>query len=90
MKDILVLGIESSCDETAAAVVKNGREALSNVINSQIDIHKRYGGVVPEIASRCHIEAVNSVVDEALEKAGVTFQDIDAIAVTNGPGLVGP
>ncbi|MEE1351138.1 MAG: tRNA (adenosine(37)-N6)-threonylcarbamoyltransferase complex transferase subunit TsaD [Clostridia bacterium] len=89
MKDILVLGIESSCDETAAAVVKNGREALSNVINSQIDIHKRYGGVVPEIASRCHIEAVNSVVDEALEKAGVTFQDIDAIAVTYGPGLVG-
>ena len=89
MKDILILGIESSCDETAAAVVKNGREALSNVINSQIDIHKRYGGVVPEIASRCHIEAVNSVVDEALEKAGVTFQDIDAIAVTYGPGLVG-
>lgn len=89
MEDILVLGIESSCDETAAAVVKNGREMLSNVINSQIDIHKRYGGVVPEIASRCHIEAVNTVVDEALEKAGVTFEDIDAIAVTYGPGLVG-
>ncbi len=89
MKDILVLGIESSCDETAAAVVKNGREVLSNVINSQIDIHKRYGGVVPEIASRCHIEAVNAVVDEAIEKAGVTFDDIDVIAVTYGPGLVG-
>ena len=89
MEDILVLGIESSCDETAAAVVKNGREVLSNVINSQIDIHKRYGGVVPEIASRCHIEAVNAVVDEALLKAGVTFDDIDVIAVTYGPGLVG-
>lgn len=89
MKDILILGIESSCDETAAAVVKNGREALSNVINSQIDIHKQYGGVVPEIASRCHIEAVNTVVDEALEHAGVTFADVDAIAVTYGPGLVG-
>ena len=89
MKDILILGIESSCDETAAAVVKNGREVLSNVINSQIDIHKRYGGVVPEIASRCHIEAVNTVIDEALSQAGVTFDDIDAIAVTYGPGLVG-
>lgn len=89
MADTLILGIESSCDETAAAVVKNGREVLSNVINSQIDIHKRYGGVVPEIASRCHIEAVNAVVDEAMEKAGVTFDDIDAIAVTYGPGLVG-
>lgn len=89
MEDILILGIESSCDETAAAVVKNGREILSNVINSQIDIHKKYGGVVPEIASRCHIEAVNAVIDEALEKAGVGFDDIDAIAVTYGPGLVG-
>lgn len=89
MKDILILGIESSCDETAAAVVKNGRCVLSNVINSQIDIHKKYGGVVPEIASRCHIEAVNSVIDEALEQAGVSFSDIDAIAVTYGPGLVG-
>ncbi len=89
MKDIKILAIESSCDETAAAVVKNGREVLSNVINSQIDIHKRYGGVVPEIASRCHIEAVDRVVDEALTEAGVTFDDIDAIAVTYGPGLVG-
>lgn len=87
--DILILGIESSCDETAAAVVRNGRTMLSNVINSQIDIHKQYGGVVPEIASRCHISAVNAVVDEALGQAGVTFDDIDAIAVTYGPGLVG-
>ena len=89
MNDILILGIESSCDETAAAVVRNGREMLSNVINSQIDIHKKYGGVVPEIASRCHIEVINDVIDEALEKAGVTFSDITAIAVTYGPGLVG-
>ena len=89
MDDVLILGIESSCDETAAAVVKNGRTVLSNVINSQIDIHKRYGGVVPEIASRCHIEAVNTVIDEALKSADVTFDDIDAIAVTYGPGLVG-
>ena len=69
MDDVLILGIESSCDETAAAVVKNGRTVLSNVINSQIDIHKRYGGVVPEIASRKHIEKINQVVDQALEKA---------------------
>ncbi len=89
MEDVLILGIESSCDETAAAVVRSGREVLSDIVNSQIDIHKRYGGVVPEIASRCHIEAVNSVIDEALEKAGVTFGDIDAVAVTYGPGLVG-
>ena len=87
--DKLILGIESSCDETAAAVVKNGNEVLSNVINSQIDLHKIYGGVVPEIASRKHIENISPVVDEALEKAGVTFNDIDAIAVTYGPGLVG-
>ena len=89
MDDVLILGIESSCDETAAAVVKNGRTVLSNVINSQIAIHKRYGGVVPEIASRCHIEAINAVIDEALKSADVTFDDIDAIAVTYGPGLVG-
>ena len=87
--DKLILGIESSCDETAAAVVKNGREVLSNVINSQIDLHKLYGGVVPEIASRKHIEAVDAVIDEALANANVTFDDIDAIAVTYGPGLVG-
>lgn len=89
MSDIKILAIESSCDETAAAVVRNGREVLSNIINSQIDIHKKYGGVVPEIASRCHIAAVDAVVDEALAEADLTFDDIDAIAVTYGPGLVG-
>ena len=87
--DKLILGIESSCDETAAAVVKNGTEVMSNIINTQIDIHKVYGGVVPEIASRKHIESIDYVVDEALKEANVTFQDIDAIAVTYGPGLVG-
>lgn len=88
-KDIITLGIESSCDETSVAVVKNGREVLSNVINSQIDIHKRFGGVVPEIASRNHVEAIQTVTKEALEKAGVSFNDIDVIACTYGPGLVG-
>lgn len=88
-KDILILGIESSCDETAAAVVKNGREVLSNVISSQIELHKLYGGVVPEIASRKHIEKINQVIEESLEEAKVTLEDIDAIAVTYGPGLVG-
>ena len=88
-KDILILGIESSCDETAAAVVKNGREVLSNVISSQIELHKLYGGVVPEIASRKHIEKINQVIEEALEEAKVTLDDIDAVAVTYGPGLVG-
>lgn len=87
--DNLILGIESSCDETAAAVVKNGREVLSNVINTQIAIHKEFGGVVPEVASRHHIENIDNVIDEALKAAGVTFSDIDAIAVTYGPGLVG-
>ena len=89
MDDCLILGIESSCDETAAAVVKNGREVLSNVINTQIDLHKIYGGVVPEIASRKHIESIDPVIDEALSNAGVTLEDLDAIAVTYGPGLVG-
>lgn len=86
---MLILGIESSCDETAAAVVKDGREVLSNIINTQIEIHKKFGGVVPEVASRRHIETIDAVIDEALEKANVTFDDIDAIAVTYGPGLVG-
>lgn len=89
MKDVRVLAIESSCDETAAAVVVNGREVSSNVISSQIDIHKLYGGVVPEIASRKHTERINQVIDEALSEAGVTYDDIDAICVTYGPGLVG-
>ena len=88
-KDILILGIESSCDETAASVVKNGREVLSNVINSQIKIHEEYGGVVPEIASRCHTEVINQVVKEALKEAKVNIKDIDCIATTYGPGLVG-
>lgn len=85
----LILGIESSCDETAAAVVRDGNEILSNVINTQIDFHKKYGGVVPEIASRKHIENIDAVVAEALAAADVSFGDIDAIAVTYGPGLVG-
>ena len=88
-KDILILGIESSCDETAAAVVKNGREVLSNVISSQIDLHTLFGGVVPEIASRKHIEKINQVIDQALSEAGLTLEDITAVAVTYGPGLVG-
>ncbi len=87
--DIWILAIESSCDETAAAVVKNGREVLSNVISSQIELHKLYGGVVPEIASRKHIEKINQVVEEALRDAEASFDHIDAIAVTYGPGLVG-
>ena len=84
-----ILAIESSCDETAAAVVKNGRSVLSNVIYSQIDLHTIYGGVVPEIASRKHIEKINQVIEEALKEAGVSLKDIDAVAVTYGPGLVG-
>ena len=89
MKDIYTLGIESSCDETSVSVVKNGREVLSNVINSQVPIHEKFGGVVPEIASRNHTEAISSVTKKALEDAGVTFEDIDSICVTQGPGLVG-
>ena len=88
-KDTYILAIESSCDETAAAVVKNGREVCSNVIFSQIELHKLYGGVVPEIASRKHIEKMNQVIEEALSKASMSLDDIDAIAVTYGPGLVG-
>lgn len=89
MKDIYILAVESSCDETAAAVVKNGREMLSNVISSQIDLHTLYGGVVPEIASRKHIEKVNQVMAQALSDAGMTLEQMDAVAVTYGPGLVG-
>ena len=88
-KDVLILAIESSCDETAAAVVKNGREVLSNVISSQIELHKLFGGVVPEIASRKHIEKINEVIEEALSEAQVTLDDLDAVGVTYGPGLVG-
>ena len=89
MKDIFVLGIESSCDETSVAVVKNGRELLSNIIDTQIPIHEKYGGVVPEIASRNHIEAITRVTKKALEEASIDFRDIDVIAPTYGPGLVG-
>ncbi len=88
-KDITVLAIESSCDETAAAVVVNGRKVLSNIISSQIDIHKLYGGVVPEIASRKHIERINQVIQEALAEADRQLDDMDAVCVTYGPGLVG-
>ena len=88
-KDTLILAIESSCDETAASVVKNGRCVLSNIISSQIAIHTLYGGVVPEITSRKHIEKINQVVEAALKEADVTLDDIDAIGVTYGPGLVG-
>lgn len=88
-KDIIILGIETSCDETSVAVVKNGREVLSNIINSQIDIHEKYGGVVPEIASRCHTEVINMIYKEALKEANITLDEIDAIACTYGPGLVG-
>lgn len=87
--DIIILAIETSCDETAAAVIKNGRTVLSNVISSQIALHTLYGGVVPEIASRKHIEKINQVIKEALEEAHMTLSDMDAIGVTYGPGLVG-
>ena len=90
MNDELILAIESSCDETAAAVVKGGRVILSNIINSQVDIHAKFGGVVPEIAARSHIEHITQIVDLALKSADVSFDDLSAIAVTNGPGLVGP
>ena len=88
-KDIKILAIETSCDETSAAVVRNGREVLSNIISSQIDIHKRFGGVVPEVASRKHLENISPVIDEALLSAGAALKDLDAIAATCGPGLVG-
>ncbi|MGE5678018.1 MAG: tRNA (adenosine(37)-N6)-threonylcarbamoyltransferase complex transferase subunit TsaD [Pseudomonadota bacterium] len=88
-EDILILAIETSCDETSAAVVRNGRQVLSNIISSQIDIHKKFGGVVPEVASRKHLENISPVIDEALEEAGVALKELDAVAVTYGPGLVG-
>lgn len=88
-KEIITLGIESSCDETSVSVVKNGREVLSNIIDTQIPIHEKYGGVVPEIASRNHIEAISRVTKKALQEANIAFEDIDAITPTYGPGLVG-
>ncbi|PQQ66314.1 tRNA (adenosine(37)-N6)-threonylcarbamoyltransferase complex transferase subunit TsaD [Acetivibrio saccincola] len=89
MKDIFILGIETSCDETSASIVKNGREVVSNVISSQVDLHIKYGGVVPEIASRKHVELIIPVIDQAVEEAGMRLEELDAIAVTYGPGLVG-
>ncbi len=88
-RNIKILAIETSCDETSAAVVRNGREVLSNIISSQIDTHKKFGGVVPEVASRKHLENISPVIDEALQSAGVEMKDIDAVAATCGPGLVG-
>lgn len=88
-KDIITLAIETSCDETSVAVLKNGREVLSNIISSQIDIHKKFGGVVPEVASRKHIETINLIIQQALDEANITFNDIDLVGVTQGPGLVG-
>lgn len=89
MKDIYILGIESSCDETSASVVKNGREVLTNIISSQVPIHEKFGGVVPEIASRNHVEAISNVTKKALKEANIKLEDIDAISCTYGPGLVG-
>ena len=89
MKDVYILGIESSCDETSASIIKNGTEEISTVISSQIDIHKDYGGVVPEIASRNHVKNITIVLEECLEKANMTMDEIDAIAITYGPGLIG-
>ncbi len=89
MKQTLILAVESSCDETAVAVVADGKEILSNVVATQIDVHKEFGGVIPEVASRIHVENISMVIEEALHKANVAMEDIDAVAVTQGPGLVG-
>ncbi|HMQ95863.1 MAG TPA: tRNA (adenosine(37)-N6)-threonylcarbamoyltransferase complex transferase subunit TsaD, partial [Candidatus Saccharibacteria bacterium] len=89
MYPVKILGIESSCDETAAAVVEDGKRLLSNVVNTQIDIHAEYGGVIPEIAARSHLEVINPVIHKALTDAACTWDDIDAIAVTYAPGLIG-
>ncbi len=88
-RDLITLGIESSCDETSISVLKGGREVLSNIISSQIDIHKTFGGVVPEIASRKHVEVINQIIDEALREAKIEYKDIDIVAATRGPGLIG-
>src|SRR5256714_7536204 len=86
---VIILGIETSCDETAVAVVEDGRTIRSNLISSQIDVHRRFGGVVPELASRAHVEALNPMLDHALREAGVSAGDLDGVAVTVGPGLIG-
>ena len=88
-KDIFILAVESSCDETSVSVIKNGTEILSNIVSSQIESHKRFGGVVPEVASRHHVENITMVFEEALSVANVNWDNIDAIAVTEGPGLIG-
>ena len=89
MKDELILAIESSCDETAAAIIRNGKEIVSNVVATQIDVHKEFGGVIPEVASRIHVENISMVIEETLKKANMDVSDVDAIAFTQGPGLVG-
>lgn len=89
MKDTIIMSFESSCDETSVAIIKNGHEVISNIVLTQMDTHATYGGVVPEIASRMHIENITIVIEEALTKAGITMEDVDAIAVTYGPGLIG-
>ena len=89
MKDIYILGIESSCDETSASIVKNGTDEIATVISSQIDIHKNYGGVVPEIASRDHVKNITIVLEEGLEKANMKMEEIDGISIPYGPGLIG-
>ena len=86
---MLILGIDTSCDDTSASVVEDGRKILSNIVSSQSDIHSRYGGIVPELASRRHIEMIMPVVDEAIKQAGISFQDLSAVAVCKGPGLIG-
>lgn len=89
MKDLISMAIETSCDETSVAVLKNGRDVLVNLISSQIDIHKRFGGVVPEVASRMHLESINNIIEEALEEGEIGFEDLDFISCTKGPGLIG-
>ena len=89
MSDTVILGMESSCDETAVAIVRNDTEVLANVVATQIDVHKEFGGVVPEVASRIHVENISMVLAEALQRAQLSVKDVDAIAITHGPGLIG-
>lgn len=89
MSDTVIFALESSCDETAAAIVKNGCEILANVVATQIDVHKDFGGVIPEVASRIHVENISMVIAEALKQADMTMEEMDAIAITQGPGLIG-
>ncbi|MEG0823478.1 MAG: tRNA (adenosine(37)-N6)-threonylcarbamoyltransferase complex transferase subunit TsaD, partial [Erysipelotrichaceae bacterium] len=89
MKDTLILAIESSCDETAVAIIKNGKDIVSNIVATQIDVHKEFGGVIPEVASRIHVENISMVIKRALDEAKMSVADVDAIAFTRGPGLIG-